>query len=180
MDRTERPASHEYNPYYSTYLRLVPDGDILQTLSQQHERTQALLHGLSDAQASWRPAAGEWSVKQVIGHLLDTERVFAFRALWFARDGGVELPGFDQDAWMLNCDFDARTLPDLMAEWGRCRASNLDLFTSFDQQAWLGSGIASGGPCTVRMWIWAIAGHELHHVESLQTVYRTALSRPDA
>lgn len=175
MQRMQRPDPSEQAAYYDTYIRLVPAGDIVQTLSRQHDDTQALLRGLSDAQARWRPAPAEWSVKQVVGHMLDTERVFALRALWFARGGEQALPGFSQTEWMACCDFDAQPLADLLAEWAHCRASNLQLFAGFDDAAWARGGIASGNPSTVRTWIWCIAGHELHHLESLRTVYREAM-----
>jgi DinB superfamily len=174
MSSAQRPDPGEHNPYYGRYITLVPDGDIIETLAHQHERSQALLRGLSEANASWRPAPKEWSVKQVVGHLIDAERVFALRALWFARDT-QDLPGFDQSIWMDRCRFDALPFADLLAEWAHCRASNLYLFRSFDGETWLRGGVASGSPSTVRTWVWGIAGHELHHIESLQTVYREAL-----
>lgn len=109
MQRMQRPDPSEQAAYYDTYIRLVPAGDIVQTLSRQHDQTpQASLRGLSDAQACWRPAPAEWSVKQVVGHMLDTERAFALRALWFARGGEQALPGFSQTEWM--------------ACWPRCTA----------------------------------------------------------
>jgi len=175
MNQAQRPNPQEHNPYYGTYIRLVPDGNILQTLARQHEDTQALLRGLSDAKARWRPAPAEWSVKQVVGHLLDTERVFAFRALWLARGDTQALPGFDQDAWMQHTDFDAQPLADLLAEWAHCRASNISLFTGIADATWLRSGTASDSTNTVRTWVWCTAGHELHHIESLRTVYREAV-----
>lgn len=171
MHQAQRPDPAEHNPYYGTYIRLVPDGDVLETLAREHGTTQALLRPLSDEQASWRPAPEEWSVKQVVGHLIDAEYVFAHRALWFARGEAQALPGFDQVAWMESCRFDARSLADLLDEWAHCRAANGRLFAGLGADQWLRGGVASGSPSTVRTWIWGIAGHELHHRASLETVY---------
>src|SRR5881227_2652358 len=104
-----RPAAAEYDPYYGRYIDKVPEGDLLRTLEDQARETQRLLAGLSDAKALHRYAAGKWSIKEVIGHVADTERVYAYRALRFARADATALPGFDENAWVPAGSFDARS-----------------------------------------------------------------------
>ena len=111
-----RPAAAEYDPYYGRYIDKVPEGDLLRTLEDQARETQRLLAGLSDAKALHRYAAGKWSIKEVIGHVADTERVYAYRALRFARADATALPGFDEKAWVPAGSFDARSLADLAGE----------------------------------------------------------------
>src|SRR5437867_13350830 len=111
-----RPEPSEYVPYYETYLSKVPKGDLLTLLEDQRRETQQLLSGLSEAKALHRYAPGKWSIKEVVGHLMDTERVFCYRALAFGRADANPLPGFDEKAWAPAGRFDARSLKDLAAE----------------------------------------------------------------
>lgn len=167
----QSPAANEYNPYYYEYIRRVPGGDVLTFLETQLHSTLALLKGLSEEQASARPAPGEWSIKQIIGHLSDTERIFAYRALRFARGDETALPGFDQDPYVANGHFAERTLIDLLDEFAAIRKANLYLFRNLSSADTECRGIASGNPMSVRALIYAIAGHEHHHVESIRIVY---------
>lgn len=169
--RFSRPASTEYNPYYHTYIQLVPDGDIVHTLQTQHTEIHALLKNTSEAQAAALPAPNEWSIKQVIGHLSDAERLFAFRALWFARGEQTALPGMEPNPWVANTDCNARALSELLQEFDHVRAASLALFSHLDEAAWQRQGTASGSGVSVRALAWMIAGHELHHNRSLQEVY---------
>ena len=166
-----RPAADECSPYYFTYIRLVPDGDIVRILQAQHADIRALLKNTSDAQASAHPAPGEWSIKQVIAHLSDAERLFSFRALWFARGEQSALPGMEPNPWVEITDANARTLADLLAEFDRVRAASISLFANLDTAAWERRGIASGNVISVRALAWIIAGHELHHTRSLREDY---------
>jgi uncharacterized damage-inducible protein DinB len=166
-----RPAAHECSPYYFTYIRLVPDGDIVETLQAQHADIHALLGHISDTAASAAPAPGEWSIKQVVAHLSDAERLFAFRALWFARGEQAELPGMEPNPWVAISDANARALGDLLAEFDHVRAASIALFANLDAAAWQRTGIASGNGISVRALAWIIAGHELHHNRSLREVY---------
>lgn len=165
------PAANEYNAYYHEYIRRVPAGDVLAFLETQLRSTLALLSALSDAQASARPAPEEWNIKEIVGHLSDSERIFAYRALRFARGDETELPGFYQNPYVENGHFNERTLADLLDEFATIRKANLYLFRHLTIADSERSGIASGNPMSVRSLIYAIAGHEHHHVESIRTVY---------
>lgn len=164
------PQHDEYASFYGGYINRV-SGDVRAFLDATHVALHACLHGLDEARAAARPAPGEWSIKEVIGHLSDTERIFAYRALRFARGDATPLPGFDQDAYVPAGDFNARSLVDLLAEFDAVRAATLELLASLSSDALLRRGTASNNVMSVRAWIYAIAGHEAHHLESLKTVY---------
>lgn len=167
-----RPAAAEYDPYYGRYIEKVPEGDLLRTLEAQGRETQALLAGLSDAKALHRYAAGKWSIKEVIGHVADTERVYAYRALRFARADATALPGFDENAWVPAGSFDARSVADLAAELDAVRRATLALFRGLDAAALGRRGTANDAAVTVRAIAWIIAGHERHHVALLHERYK--------
>lgn len=160
-----RPGADEYRPYYDTYIRLVPDGDIIAQLDKQIGETVATLTPFTTAQAEWRPAPEEWSAKEIVGHLADAERVFAFRALWFARNDPAPLPGMDPDGFMAGANFADRSLDDIVAEFVAIRRASLAFFRSLDAAAWARSGVADGSPVSVRALAYIIAGHELHHAK---------------
>ena len=166
-----RPAAVEYAPYYGRYIDKVPEGDLLGTLEDQARETQTLLAGLSDAKALHRYAPGKWSVKEVIGHVTDAERVFSYRALRFARADSTPLPGFDENAWVPPGNFDARALKDLAAELDAVRRATIALFRGLDPAALARGGTASDNPVSVRAIAWIIAGHERHHVALLHERY---------
>ena len=167
-----RPAAAEYDPYYGRYIDKVPEGDLLRTLEDQARETQALLAGLSDAKALHRYAPGKWSIKEVIGHVADTERVYSYRALRFARADATSLPGFDENAWVPAGDFDARPLADLAAELDAVRRATLALFRGLDAAALARRGTANDAAVSVRAIAWIIAGHERHHVALLHERYK--------
>ena len=173
--RLARPAEGEAIAYYFTYIRLVPDGDIVATLRAQHAQVHALVGQLSEALAEQQPAPGEWSIKEVIAHLSDAERLFAFRALWFARGEQAALPGMEPNPWVELSGASARPLADLLAEFDQVRAATLALFGNLDAAAWGRGGSASGAHVSVRALAWIIAGHELHHSRSLRDDYLPAL-----
>jgi hypothetical protein len=166
-----RPTGDECSQYYFTYIQLVPDGDIVQTLQTQHTDIHTLLKNTTDADASAQPAPGEWSIKQVVAHLSDAERLFSFRALWFARGEQSALPGMEPNPWVAIMDANARALSDLLAEFDHVRAASIALFANLDTAAWQRRGIASGNVMSVRALAWIIAGHELHHNRSLREEY---------
>lgn len=166
-----RPATDEYASYYEKYVSLVPEADIVQTLERQAEETLTLLRSIDEERAASRYDAGKWSVKQVVGHITDGERVFAYRALRFARGDQTPLPGFDQDDFMRDANFDARTLASLTEEYESVRAATLSLLRSLDASAWQRRGTASDNPVSVRALAHIIAGHELHHVNILRERY---------
>ena len=166
-----RPSPDEYAPYYHKYVCLVPAGDVLVTLAEQGVAAGDLWAGLDETRAGRRYEAGKWSVKEVVGHLLDTERVFALRALWFARGDGGPLPSMEQDEWVTEGRFDARRIADLAAEYAVLRRTSLLLFRNFDASVLGRRGVASGREITVRAFPWLIAGHERHHLDILRERY---------
>lgn len=162
-DALGRPDVGEYNEYYARYIALVPDGDIVQTLEREMEATQALLASVPAEREEYRYAPGKWSLREVVGHLVDTERLFAFRALTFARGGGGELPGMDQEVWARASTAHRRPLAELVEEWRSLRRANVLMFGAFTPEDGARVGVASGYQVTVRALPWMIAGHELYH-----------------
>jgi uncharacterized damage-inducible protein DinB len=167
----ERPAAGEFAPYYAGYVSQVPEGDVLETLSSQLDDTLAFLRGLPAPRASHRYAEGKWTVKEVVGHMADSERIFAYRALRIARGDTTPLPGYDQDAYVRTANFDARSLVALASEFESARRATLTLFRSLDRESLARRGVANGLPVTPRALAYIIAGHERHHVEILRTRY---------
>ena len=166
-----RPAEGDYAPYYEKYIALLPEGDIIATLEQQLGTTLELLQGIDETQAGGRYAPDKWSIKELVGHLIDGERVFAYRAMRFARNDQTPLPGFEQDDYVRNGDFDARTLVDLAAEFEHLRRSNIHFFRALSEDAWDRRGTANDSEVSVRAVAHIIAGHEVHHVQILKTRY---------
>jgi hypothetical protein len=160
-----RPAKSEFLPYYERYIALVPEGDVVATLESQMAETQALLRSLPASVATYRYAPDKWSVNQVVGHMIDSERNFAFRALRFARNDAAPVPGFEQDDYVRNATFDAYPLADLAAELEAVRQSTVFLFKHMDESAWTRRGIANNAEVSVRALAYIIAGHERHHRE---------------
>ena len=170
MIRITKPQPEEHAEYYAKYIKLVGD-DALGALRAQSASTPRLLSGLSEAQAMHRYAPGKWSVKEVVGHLIDGERVFGYRALRVARADTTPLPGFDENAWVPAAHFDSRPMPDLVADYQTVRAATVALFSSFDEEALVRMGTANDQPISVRALAHMIAGHELHHVAILRERY---------
>ncbi len=171
MSTIARPAPTEHAEYYARYVACVPEGDVLAHLRQQAEATRTILQGVSETRAAHRYAEGKWSIKQVVGHMLDTERVFGFRALAFARRDPSPLPSMDQDAWVDAAAFDARPFASIATEFRAVRAATVAMFASFTQDVLMRTGIASGNPFTVRSLVWIVAGHELYHLRILAERY---------
>jgi hypothetical protein len=168
-----RPQADEYAPYYGAYIGRVPDAaDLFALLARQPDELRALLAATSEETASLRPAPGEWSIKEVIGHINDTERIFAYRALRFARGDSAAVPGFDQNQYVEGTDFNRRALGDLVEEFSLQRRANLLAFRPLTEAEIDRRGTASGNPFSVRALLYAMAGHVMHHVESLRTTYK--------
>jgi uncharacterized damage-inducible protein DinB len=166
-----RPDASEHAPYFSRYVDLVAPGDILGTLATQIDGTLAELRKVSEADSLKRYAAGKWSMREVLGHLIDTERIFAYRALRFARGDRTGLPGFEQDDYVAAAQFDRRPWAGLLEEFEAVRRSNLLMFRSLGDQAWARQGVANGNAMSVRAAAYIIAGHELHHMRVLREHY---------
>lgn len=168
---TGRPEATEYLSYFEKYVSLVPQGDIADLLEGQLGVTLNLLRGITDAQADSRSGPGKWSIKELVGHLIDTERILAYRALRFARNDKTPLPGYEPDDYVRNAAFSASKIGDLASEFEHVRRANLYLFRSLDAAAWQRRGVASDAKVSVRALAYIIAGHELHHVEIIKTRY---------
>lgn len=171
-----RPLAGDHAPFYQGYVDCVPDGDVLAQLAAQRERMLALLARASEADGERRYAPGKWSVKRVVQHLADGERVFSYRALCFARGEQQALPGFDENLFAERDGSERRSLATIAAEFAAVRTATLALFAGFDAAAWQRRGIANGQPIAVRALPWITLGHELHHVAMLHERY--GLARP--
>ena len=166
-----RPQLSEHDPYFSRYIDLVPDGDLVTLLEEQHRTTQALLAPLTPQQAKHRYAEEKWSVTEVVGHLADTERIFSYRALRFARGDATPLPGYDENAYTPAGRFDERSLGDVAREFAAVRSATIAFLSGLHRDVLANSGVANGCPVSVRALAYIIAGHERHHVNVLRTRY---------
>ena len=167
----DRPAADEFAPYYAGYISRVPDGDIVATIEGQIGDTLALLRAIPEPRGDHRYALDKWSIKDIIGHVSDTERVMAYRALRIARADQTPLSGFDQDPWVQAARFGTRSVASLATELEHVRASTVDLLRSFDDADFLRRGTANGVSLTPRALAWIMAGHERHHVALLRERY---------
>ncbi len=166
-----RPASTEYAPFYGGYVNEVPEGDLLAHLERQGRETAALLRRITEAKSQHRYAPGKWTIREVVGHMIDAERVFAYRALSFARGEGAALPSFDENEWAATSNAGGRTLKELVDEFAVVRAATLALFHGFSDKEFARSGVASNNHITVRAIAYIVAGHEHHHVNILRERY---------
>ncbi len=169
--RTSRPEPTEYAPFYGRYVGQVPNGDIVESLSTQLDATLRLLRALPEEKGGVRYAPGKWSVREVLGHLIDAERIFTYRALRFARADETALASFDENAFVANASFDERTMASLLDELEAVRRASILLFAAMNAAEWMRRGVASGNPMSVRAAAWVTAGHELHHLDILKSRY---------
>jgi hypothetical protein len=167
----QRPASTEYAPYHERYVSLVPEGDLLQLMSQQIKETTDLLRNITDAQGEYRYAPGKWSLKEVIGHMSDTERVMSYRLLRFARGDQTPLMGFAQDPYVNGAAFGLHSVQDLLEELSAVRQATLYLLHGLTDEAWARAGTASDNYVTVKGLAYIIAGHELYHRKIIEEAY---------
>jgi len=166
-----RPQAGEYARYYDRYISLVQGEDILNTLDEQRRQTMTLLCGRDEEDGDFRYAPGKWSAKEVLGHVCDTERVFAYRAPRIARADATPLEGFEQDDYVRNGPFALRQLADLVEDFIAVRRATLSLLRNLDEAAWSRRGIANKNEVSVRGLAYIIAGHELHHRRILEEKY---------
>lgn len=178
MTSTRRPVSapesREYAPYYGQYISLVTGNDVIGALEEQGKEIVALLFSLSEQQAQHRYAPDKWSVKEVVGHVIDTERIFAYRALRIARGDATPIDGFEQDDYVRGAQFDKRTLAGLVEEFAAVRRATVLLYEGLEADAWGRRGTANQKEVTVRALAYLTAGHELHHRKILKEKYLTA------
>jgi hypothetical protein len=169
-----RPQAGEYAPYYDRYISLIQGDDILNTLDHQRRQTMLLLSGRDDHDGDFRYAPEKWSAKEVLGHVCDTERIFAYRALRIARADATPLEGFEQDDYVRHGLFAHRPLADLVEDFIAVRRATLSLLRNLDEVAWTRCGIANKNEVSVRALAYIIAGHELHHRRILEEKYFAA------
>jgi hypothetical protein len=167
----KRPVISEYDSYFSKYVNLVPDGDIFEILEQQNKETNILFKDISDTQGLYKYSPKKWSVKEVIGHLTDTERILGYALLCIARGEAISLPSYDKNVYVQSAAFDKHSMEDLLANLSMVRKSTLQLLKSLNSEDWLRRGIANGSEVTVRALVIILAGHELHHRKIIKEFY---------
>lgn len=176
--RSIRPAEDEYFEYYGGYIREVPQGDIVDILSRQISETVAFLRSIPESRGDFRYAPGKWSIREVIGHMSDAERVFCYRAMRFSRADETAVPGFDENSYVANAPFSRVSLTDLISEFEHLRRATIYFFASLDEEAMSRRGTASQHGISVRALAFIAAGHEYHHVEFLRSHYLENASEP--
>ena len=175
LKRISKPLAGEYAPYAIMYIELVPDdGLVLQHLHDNLQMLKELIGALPEEKLSIPCAQGEWTIKEILVHVIDTERIFAYRALRFARNDTTALAGFEQDEYVACAGANERNREDILAELTAVRTATLVLANSFTEEALTRSGLASGHTLSVRSALYQIAGHELHHLKSIQENYVSA------
>jgi uncharacterized damage-inducible protein DinB len=172
MRRIEKPNENEFAPYAIQYIGLLPDdGLVLEHLQQNLETTRAFLRSLPEDKLLYRYAAGKWTVKEIVLHIADDERIYTYRALRFARNDTTELPGFDQDDYTRCSGANQRTLDDLLGELATVRAATLSLYNGLGGDMLTRAGVASGNLMSVRAIAYHIAGHEMRHMNIIRERY---------
>ncbi len=166
-----KPSIGEYAAYYQPYIEKVPAGDFLYNLRSVHHETQEILSNLSEAKGNYRYEEGKWSIKEIMMHLIDTEQIFAYRALSIARGDQTELPGFDQNSYAEAVDVSNRSVASLAEEFAITRDFSHVMFKNFNPDFFTRIGIANGNKTSVRAIAYMILGHELHHIGVLKERY---------
>jgi hypothetical protein len=173
----QRPEASEYAPNYAGYIQQVPEGDLLQILSNQLGKLELVLQSVDDQQGLFRYAPGKWSIKEVIGHITDTERVMSYRLLRIARgDSTTSLPGFDENQFVEGAAFDRRTIQQLLFEMKAVRTATLALVEGLEDEVWTRRGLTNGKIVSARALAYIIAGHWVHHIQIIEERYLSALS----
>lgn len=163
VDRSVRPANDEFNPFYAGYVGTVPDGDVAARLQSELDAGLVFYRGVPEAKRAYRYGEDKWTIRQVLGHVVDTERIFSYRVLCIARGDQTPLPGMDQNEYMDGADFEGRSWDSLMTEYEHLRRANIALVASLGGAEFDRRGTASGFGISVRALVWILAGHEMHH-----------------
>lgn len=166
-----RPEKEEYAEYYETYVSLVEETYIVSALEKQLNEWQNLFADISAEKADFRYAEEKWSIKELVGHLIDGERVFAYRALRFSRNDKTSLAGFEQNSYVANSNFSNAEFADLVAELSLLRRANILFFKNLSDEAWLQTGTASEAEVSVRALAYIMVGHIRHHTAILRSRY---------
>jgi hypothetical protein len=167
----KRPSQEEYKPYFEKYIGLVPEGDILKILKKQIKEFEKVCKSISPKKSLYRYAPGKWTIREVIGHIVDTERVMAYRALSIARNGQNNLPGFDQDEFARRSNYNDVKLQNIIDEFCAVRTSSIFLFNALSEEASKRSGIANNYLVSVRALAYIMAGHLIHHLNVIKEKY---------
>ncbi|MFO7446005.1 MAG: DinB family protein [Ignavibacteriaceae bacterium] len=172
MRKIPKPAEGEYAPYAAMYIGLLPDDQmVLHHLGKNFETVKNLILSLPEEKLTYRYAENKWTIKEILVHIVDDERVYAYRALRFARNDKTELPGFDQDDYTKYSNSNDRSIESIFNEYDAVRKSTVEMFNSFDDKALVRSGFANGTEMSVRAAVYHIAGHELHHINIIKNKY---------
>lgn len=169
----KRPEKTEYAAYYETYVSLVEETDVVSAMQEQLAEVNELFSNVTDEKGLYTYAEGKWTIKELLGHLIDGERIFAYRAFRFSRADQTPLPGFDQNPYIENADYNLVKIDDLLAEFALLRQSNIFMFRNLSEVMWNQTGIASDNPISVRALAYILVGHIRHHVKILQERYLT-------
>lgn len=169
-----RPAETEYAPDYQSYVSHVTEDEILPAMRSQIDAVDVLLDRVAPERETYAYAEGKWTIRQIVGHLIDGERVFGYRALCIARGETQDLPGFDENEYMVSARYDQIALEDLLSEFRLVRLSNIAMMRNFDDDAWTRVGTANGSPVTVRALAYVMVGHTRHHMGVLRERYQVA------
>jgi hypothetical protein len=166
-----RPQPGEYAPYCDRYISLVPGNNVLAALDEQRRQMLLLLSGRTEADGEIRYAPDKWSLKEVLGHINDGERILSYRALRISRGDATPIEGYEQDDYVRNSPFARRLLADLIEDYIAVRRATVSLFRNLDEAAWTRRGVANKNEVTVRALAYIIAGHELHHRRIIEEKY---------
>lgn len=166
-----RPDATEYASFYASYIARVPDGDVVEVLRDGGRELVAALSAIPESRGDFRYAEGKWSVREMLGHVIDAERIFGYRALRLARADATPLPGFEENDYVPVSGADRRTLADLIDEIRAVRESTVKLFASLPEEAWARRGVVNGREVSVRALAYITAGHAMHHLRVLQERY---------
>jgi uncharacterized damage-inducible protein DinB len=172
-----KPVPGEYAAYYEKYIALIPQTDVVSALEAQRLQMSQLLAACSERDGNFRYATDKWTMKEVVGHVTDTERIFAYRALRIARGDATPLAGFEQDDYVRMAGSERRQLREIAEEFAAVRSATVALFRSLDDEAWSRRGVASKNEVSVRALAFITAGHELHHRRILEERYLAAIPR---
>jgi uncharacterized damage-inducible protein DinB len=171
MVTVPKPIPGQYQSYFEHYLSLVGNNNALQVLVDRATEAAQMLKAIPEDKHEYAYAEGKWTIKQVLGHVADSERIFGYRALCIARGEKASLPGFDENEFEAKANHNSRSLNNIVDEWLHIRQSNIILFSTFNDDDFNSVGMANGSPCSVAAIIYAIAGHELHHANILKERY---------
>jgi hypothetical protein len=175
-----RPEKSEYDEYYERYVSLVEETDIVPALEKQIGEVEQIFAAITEEKSLYAYAEGKWTIKELLGHLTDGERIFAYRALRISRADETPIEGFEQDGYIENSNFNRTKFVDLTEEFLLSRKANLILFKNLPDEAWLRTGTANGVPVSVRALAYIMVGHVRHHLNILQSRYLSAAAAAEA